>query len=286
VAAIAVAGWLASMLAGTGAAAAENDDHDRGSTATADPTRSVAVLEFRGGSSALPSIAAQVSGILRARTSLTIVDDDDARARFGPALDQRVAECRGDGGCVARLGGRLEVDEVLLIGVSEFGDVILTMQRIRVKDSRVAGRVAEALAPGSAPAHAAVLGYLRRVLPRSDFVRFGILRIDANVAGARVIVGAVDRGATPIDPLRLPAPATYDIAVDKKGFVGFRATVDVPPNAIVKVRPTLSPKRNAWYEKWWVAALAGTAAVGVVTLGVLASRDNPDEAPVTIRPFE
>src|SRR5690606_34693092 len=88
-----------------------------------DPRRRVAVLEFRGGSAAVPDVGRRAAQLLRDKTSLAVVDIDDARSTER-AVDARVAECAGDADCLAQLGRTLQVDELLLLGVGEFGDVI------------------------------------------------------------------------------------------------------------------------------------------------------------------
>lgn len=256
-------------------------------SAQADPSpkRGVAVLEYRGGSGAVPDIGQRAAKALRKQTSLEIVDAGDARVSKGGRVDAAVAKCAGDARCVAGIGRALGVDEVLLIGVSEFGDVILTLQRIDVKKRKVLARIAEALAPGETPDDDTVADYLRRVMPRSDFIRWGTIRIKANVGGAIVTVSGESRGETPIDPIKVTAPASYDISVDKSGYVGFRATVDVPPDAVVQVRPVLRRADDAWYKKWWVAAIAGTVVVGAVTVAVVATQDDPTSLPTHVNPF-
>jgi hypothetical protein len=130
-----------------------------------------------------------------------------------------------------------------------------------------------------------VLGYLGRVLPASDFRRYGVLKVVASQPGATVAVGGKVRGTTPLAPLRLAAPASYDILVRKPGFLDFRASVAVPPDAEVLVRPELDRRRPdpAWYQRWWVLALAGTVAASAVTVAIVISRD--DDVPVRVEPF-
>lgn len=250
----------------------------------ADPRRAVVVLAYRAGSAALPDLDRHLADILLQKTSLAIIDPDDARRRYGSQLDAKVVACAGDTGCIARIGRAVGAADVLLVGISRFGDIILTVQRIEARGGRVRARIAEALPPGeAAPDGRALLGYLRRVMPRRDFLRFGVIRIDADVAGATVRVAGEDRGRTPLAPLRVAAPATYDIRVDKPGFLSFEASVAVPPDAEVVVQPRLSPRDHAWYQHWWVAAIAGTAVAGAVVL-VAATRD-ADDVPVVIQPF-
>ena len=160
--------------------------------------------------------------------------------------------------CLATVGAKVGVDEVILVGISELGDVILTMQRINVQARDVTSRIAESLAPDEAPTADQLGQYLARLLPASDFIRFGTIKIVAAQAGAAVTVGGQARGKTPIEPLRLRAPAAYDIKVEKPGFVAFRANVAVPADGEIEVHADLSRVGGAthWYQKWWVLAAA------------------------------
>jgi len=260
---------------------------DRGKAA--DPKRAVAVLEFRGGSAAMPFIGSRAADLLDDKTSLQVVGIDEARKRFGDSLDRQVAECGVDQACVSRLGKRLRVDEVLLVGVSEFGDVIVTLQRFDVKrNGQVVGRIAEAVAPDTELGEETLLGYLSRVMPETDFVRYGTIRIDANVDNATVKVDEEKRGVTPIDPLRVRAPATYRIDVQKPGYIGFEASVEVPPDAVVRVRPRLAERSDGLLSDWRFWSGAGAAVVGTVVLVLLLTRSDaePDDPDIVIPPFE
>ncbi|WP_428261230.1 PEGA domain-containing protein [Haliangium sp.] len=245
-----------------------------------DPRRAVAVLGFRAGADELPGIDQRLAAILRDKTSLEVLDVTDARRRFGNRLDGAVVDCAGDVACIARIGRRLRVADVLLVGVSRFGDVILTLQRIDVGGAEVDARIAEALAPDQAPDTDKLLTYLRRVMPDGDFLRYGVIRIQANIAGAEVIIGGTSRGRTPLDPVRLPAPASYDIRIASEGYVPFEASAAVPPDSEVLVRASLARQESAWYKRWWVWTLVGVAAVAGGTTAYLLTRD--DDVPVVI----
>lgn len=250
-------------------------------TAHAAP-RSAAVLEFRSGSAALPAIGGRVGAVLSSRTSLKIIGGDQARQRYGEGLDHAVVECAGDAVCIGQIGARLGTDEVILVGVSELGDVIFTLQRIDSGDGTVDGRVAEALAADSVPTDDELVGYLERVLPAEDFVRFGTLAIKVNLAGAEIWVGGTSRGKSPIDAIRVPAPSRYPIEIKKAGFSPFRASVAISPDTEVNVDAELTRpggKSAAWYSKWWVVATAGVVVAGAVTTAVILTRD-ADSVPV------
>lgn len=251
--------------------------------AEADNKRKVAVLEYRSGSSALPDVGPRLAAMLGEKTSLAVVDVAQARRQLGRDLDRKVARCAGAAKCIARIGKKLDVREILLVGVSRFGDEIITLQRIDVAKRRVITRIADAMAAGEEPDAEALLGYLQNVLPKSDFLRYGTLRVESETAGAVVEVNGEQRGETPLAPLRVRAPASYDIRVEKAGFNPFVAAVEVPPEGVVRVRASLVRRGGQpWYKRWWVVALAGGVVVGA-TAAVIATRDAPPDLPVTIR---
>lgn len=228
-----------------------------------DPKRKVIVLEHRAGSAALPGIAARVVATLSKQTSLGVLGQDQARAVYGEQLDQVLVTCAGGAACIARIGQQIGAAEVILVGISELGDVILTMQRIDVANRAVSSRVADSLASGFVPPEAQVADYVTRLLPPSDFLRFGVIDIVANLAGAAVTVGGEPRGLTPIEALTLHAPASYEIRIEKSGHVPFTTRVALPPDGVVKVEAQLSRRgAQAWYQHWYVLAAAGLVAAG------------------------
>src|SRR5262249_17752602 len=148
----------------------------------------------------------RLADVLAKETSLRVVGPTEARRRLGGRADGLVAKCAGDPGCIGEVGGKLGVDEVVLVGLSQLGDLIVALQRIQPADGQVAGRIAESMAPGSEPAREVLLEYLRRLMPPDDFIRYGTIRVRAKVEGATVLVDGKPVGATPLDDLRVLAP--------------------------------------------------------------------------------
>ena len=213
------------------------------------PRRKAVVLEYRSGSPALPGIAKRVVAAIGKQTSIAVLGPDQARTVYGDRLDQVLVKCAGQAECIAKIGQKVAAAEVLLVGVSELGDVILTMQRIDVASQTVSARIADSLAEDATP---------------TDFLRFGMIDIVANLAGASVTVGNEPRGVTPIEPLKLPAPATYEIRVEKTGFQPYRTKVALPPEGEIKVEANLSRPGGApaWYQRWYVVAGLGLVVAG------------------------
>jgi hypothetical protein len=254
----------------------------RGAHADPDPKRKVIVLEYRAGSSALPGIAARLVDTLAKQTSLEVLGPDQTRAVYGEHLDQVIVKCAGDAECVARIGQKVGAAEVILLGVSELGDVILTMQRIDVPRRLVEARIADSLPAGAAPSNEQINAYLTKLLPPGDFLRFGVIDIVTSEVGARVTVGGEPRGDTPIKPLKLHAPASYDVRIEKSGFVAFTTKVQLPPDAELKVNATLQrPGGTTWWQHWYVLAGAGMLVAGAAgTTIYFATRNASDRVPV------
>jgi hypothetical protein len=249
--------------------------------AEVDPHRKVVVLEYRAGSSALPNVVGQVVTEMQQQTSLQVLGPDQTKALYGEQLEGAVVKCGGEADCVAKIGAKVGAAEVVLVGISELGDVILTMQRIDVRTHTVHARIADSLATGASPSQDQVSYYLTKLLPPSDFLRFGIIAITSNENGAMVTVAGKKHGLTPIEPLRLKAPAQYPIKIEKPGFVTYTTTIKLAPDSEIKVDADLSRRTgSAWYQKWYV--LTGIAiGAGLVGGGVyLATRPVPDSVPV------
>jgi len=223
-----------------------------------DPKRKLAVLEYRSGSSALVGIGTQIATEIGKSTSLTVIGPAQAKTVYGEQLDPAIVKCSGEPECVAKIGQKLGVSDVVLIGISELGDVILTMQRIEVATHAVNARIADNLADNSAPTTDQIWDYVGRLLPPTDFLRFGVIEIIASQPGALVTIGGEKKGTTPLAPLKLRAPATYPIKVEKSGFVPFTTKVVLPPDGELKVEAELSRKTSkAWYQRWYVAVGLG-----------------------------
>lgn len=250
-----------------------------------DPRRKVVVLEYRSGSPALPAISQQVVETMAKLTSLQLLGPDQTRAVYGDRLDAAVATCGGDAACLAAIGKEVGAAEVLLVAISELGDVILTMQRIDVARREVVTRIADSFGAGSVPSDDQMNGYLTRLLAPTDFMRYGVIGIVANLTGAAVTVGGQQRGTTPIEPLKLPAPASYDIRVEKAGFVPFTTRIALPPDGEIKVEASLSRRGGepAWYQRWYVLAGAGVLIAGAAGTAIYfgTRADAADSVPVT-----
>ncbi len=235
------------------------------SVTRAEERRTVAVLEYRAGARGARDIGLKLARLLRETAALNVVDVQEARRKL-PKVDAEVAKCAGDAMCVGAIGEQLGANEVLLVGVSQLGDVIIALQRIDAKRGEAGARLAESLPPDSEISDEQALNWLKQLFPPETFRRYGTIAIDADQAGAQVTLNDERAGKTPLpEPVKVRAPATYKLRVEKSGFVPFQARVDVLPDANVAVHATLvkESREVPWYKRWYVwAAVGGALAAG------------------------
>jgi hypothetical protein len=235
------------------------------------PKRTVAVLEYRAGAKGAVGIGDRLAQLLKANAAFEIIDPQEARRR-APRIDAEVAKCGGDAMCVGAIGERLGASEVLLIGVSQLGDVVLAMQRIDAKRGESGARLAESLPPDTEPLDDEVLGWLRQLYPPEAFRRYGAIQVTADVNGAQVSLNGEPSGKTPIaQPLAVRAPATYKLKIEKRGYAPFEAKIDVLPDSTIEVRASLQAQNlpTPWYKRWYVwAAVGGAVAITGASLAI------------------
>jgi hypothetical protein len=247
--------------------------------AWSDEKRTVAVLEYRAGARGARDVGLRLARLLRDTAAVTVIDPQEARRRL-PRVDAEVARCGGEARCIGAVGDQLGAQEVLLAGVSQLGDVIIALQRIDAKRGEAGARLAESLAPDSDVTDEQGLNWLKQLFPPEVFRRYGSIAIEADQAGANITLNNEAGGKTPSNaPIKVRAPGTYRLRVDKRGFVPFEARVDVMPDANIVVRATLvkETREVSWYKRWYVwAAIGGAVAIaGVATAIYFGTRVDP-----------
>lgn len=249
------------------------------SSTRAEPHRRVAVLEFRGGVAHVPELAVEIADHLSRTAALSIIDLPEARRRSA-TVDADIARCAGDTACTAEVGRGIGADEVLLVAISQLGDLVLTLERIDVRGAKVLTQLSEVLPSQSEIRSRMLDAWMHRLYSPDAFKRYGYIVIAADLDGARVLVDGQLRGTTPLPaPLRVPAPRTYRVALDKPERVPFSARIDVVPDATVEVRAEL-PKSTApvpWYKRWYPWTSVGLAVAGAA-VGTLIYVTRPDDS--------
>jgi hypothetical protein len=232
------------------------------------PKKVVAVLEYRAGARGATGIGERLARLLRANAAFDVIDPQEARRRAGARIDAEVARCGGDAMCIGQIGEQMGAGEVLLIGVSQLGDVVLAMQRIDSRRGEAGARLAESLPPDSEPSDDEVLGWLRQLYPPEAFRRYGAIKIVTDVEGAEVTFNNEPEGKTPLEhPINMRAPATYRVRVAKPGFLPFQARIDLLPEGTIEVRATLMRESGPlpWFKRWYVWAVVGGAIAAAAT---------------------
>jgi hypothetical protein len=231
----------------------------------------VAIFEYRNDVKQFAGLAEKLAAALRKNTSLGVINLVEARQRLGPGVDAEVARCAGDARCLSAVGERLQAQEVLLLAVSQLGDVVLALQRINVKEQRVLARYADSLSVTTQLDEARLLGWLQQLYPPEMFKRYGQIRIATDVTGAQVYVNAKPRGQTPLaGPLSVLAPGNYRLLVEKDRYLPFQASLTVMPDTLVEVDARLlkENRQQPWYRRWYTWGGIGAGLVAVAATGV------------------
>jgi hypothetical protein len=247
----------------------------------AEERRKVAVLEYRAGAEGAPDLGARTAARLRKLAALTVIDPQEARRR-NPRVDAQLARCAGNASCVSRAGVTVEADEVLLVAVSQLGDLVVNLQRIDVEGEKVAAQHSEVLSEGAVPEakiDERIDEWLKKLYPPEVFKRYGFIAVTSNVDGAKVTINEKDAGETPLpDKIRVLAPRNYHVGLTRSGYLPFSARIDVVPDSSVEVRAELSPETASvpWYKRWYVWGIVGGVAAGVA-IGTAVYLTRPDQ---------
>ena len=253
--------------------------------AWAGPRPVIAVLEYRAGVSDQADLADRFVELMRSKSNAEVLSVQDCRRMLGSGLDAKVSECKEDVACYSRLGAKLGATEILLIRMTEFGTILINVGRILVQGAKTGVTVDLDIKPGAPITKLQIYQILRRIYPEEAFRRFGTLEIASNQKGATVMLDTRPVGQTPIQPLKLEAPRKYSIQLRKPGYVPFQATVDLVPNAKLRLNASLSKVGTAeskpWYRQWWVIPLA-TGVVLAAGGAVWYLNQPPGEVPATL----
>jgi PEGA domain len=248
--------------------------------------RKVAVFEYRAGVSEQPDFTKRVVSLLRSKSNLDIISSRDGRRILGSRFDQMISTCKDSIQCVARLGKKLKVDEVILIALTEFGTVLISTSRIIVRKAKVRGSADIDVTAGGSITKLQIYKLLKKLFPKNYFKRRGTLLIKSNIKGAKVYLNKKMVGKTPIPSMKLAAPKKYKIKVTSEGYIPFKADFRLVPKGNLEIFAELSPlstqQVKVWYKKPWVWAVAGGILTSIaITTWYLTN--SPSTVPVTIQ---
>lgn len=196
---------------------------------------------------------------------------EEAFVRGGTDLQSKLAECRGEDACYARLAGPVEANFLLVITASRVGE--LEVVGARLLDLGVVspiGNAVDPLQPGETWLDA-VPERIRAAVPPVMWDPFGVLVIGVDQPGAEISLNGKVVGVAPIDRLGWLLPGTYRVAAKKAGFKPAESTVEVARNDESTVSLTLEEESTGTSWLLW-AAIGAAAAVGAaVAIGVATS---------------
>ncbi|MCA9666720.1 MAG: PEGA domain-containing protein [Myxococcales bacterium] len=245
------------------------------------------VLEYRSAARGGQQVARAMARQIARQTSLKVISPEEAQRIVGAGLPAQVARCRGDASCTATIGSQIGADEVLLVGISQLGDLILAIQRIEVHTGRVLARLADSINPRVRVRRAVIDRYLRQLLPPSDFRRYGTIVVKSDADGDKIFIDDKKRGVTPAEPFRVPAPGRYGVRVKRIGHNDFVTRLDVLPEASVEVNATFTRIGGSgplpWYKRWWVWAIIGAVVAGGATTVAVLTTTSPTDVDAVLQ---
>ena len=212
--------------------------------------------------------------ILEGHTHSRVISMEEAFVRGGATFQRRLAECRGDDRCYARLVGSVDASYLLVVTASEVAGTSVVGARLIDLDAAKAlgsavdtvddGRILEALSDR-----------IKGALPEGMWDPFGTLRIEADVPGIEIAVNDRMVGVTPLPRIGHLLPGSYRITATRPGYAPWRGTANVQRGQEAVAGVSLEPVADgAWV--WWVVAavavVAGGAAAAALALG---SSDDP-----------
>ena len=177
--------------------------------AHADARRRVAVLEYRSGAAARGR-RVELAKLLRDTAALDVIDAQAARRKLGPKSTARSRAVPARPCASAPSVSSWARKRVLLVGVSQFGDVIDFAAAHRREKGQAGARLDQSLPPDSEVSDEQALTWLRQLFPpEGSSVADGSIAIVADESGAAVTLNNEAAGKTPLkEPLKVRAPGT------------------------------------------------------------------------------
>lgn len=233
----------------------------------------ILVLVVRGEGISAPVVAFQERSrkVIEEHLHARVVSMEEAFVRGGAEFQAKLAMCKGEDSCYARLVGAVEANYLLVITASKVGDLRVVGSRLIDLDAVTARGNAVDAVPEGRDVLDVLPERIKASVPESMWDPFGALSIEVNVAGAEVSVGGRPAGVSPLPRIEGLLPGVYPIAVSKSGFKPGAAEGRVARGETSSVKVALEEESS--FSGWWIWAIVGVAAAaGAATaIGVAAS---------------
>jgi hypothetical protein len=261
---------LLALVAATPSGPAEELRIDGLASRPADP---ILVFILRGEGVKTPLLVLQESAhrSLEQHMHARVVSAEEAFVGGGSEFQQKLADCRADDRCYARLVGTVEANYLLVLTARKLGDLVLLGARfLDLRAVRALGNAADPVRAGTDLVDA-LEARIRAAVPSEMWDPFGRLRVEADVDSAEIAIDGRLVGVTPLPPIGHLLPGIYKVTGvhgEAHGETSARVVRgELSVARLVIAPPKIEEASNAWL--WWL--LAGVAVVGAgVGIAVIA----------------
>ncbi|MEQ8275217.1 MAG: PEGA domain-containing protein [Deltaproteobacteria bacterium] len=237
-------------------------------SARADQRLPIAVMELSGqgvDEAAASALTTEVSNTLSQLRVFQVITREDIKRML--QLEQTKQQCTGtvDAACMAEIGGALGVDYLIYGSVAKLGTTYsLSLVLLDISKAEAANRANKKIADvGALLDETATATKLLMQPLLAD--KKGYLVLDMREPGAKVTVDGRLIGVSPL-PGRLELPmGAHEVLIEKKGFLTWAKTVDVPPNQAAVEPVSLVPSQEFIDE--YVSGARTTRTAAWITAG-------------------
>lgn len=252
--------------------------------ATGRPPERILVFVVRGEGVDIPVVTFQDEArrTLEDHLHARVVSMEEAFVRGGAELQTKLAECRGEDACYARLAAPVEATYLLVLTASRVSD--LSFVGARLLDLGVVqpiGNAIDPLQPGETMLDV-VADRIRGAVPPAMWDPFGTLLVNAP-DGAEISINGKVIGVAPLDRIGWMVPGGYRVGAGKAGFKPNETRAEIVRGEETSVSIELEPEDSGSSWILWTAigaAILGGAAAAVV----LATRDPGEPVLVSCEP--
>ncbi len=215
-----------------------------------------------------------VAGVTQDRLGLRLISEQEILNATSEGLDQRIADCGTDAGCIASKLRMFDAQYALLVLVSfELEPAIYSLLLLDTDRGTQMGELVGEVDKG---ANLATLLATKSdsLLSQSGFVPTGRVVVDVDPANTRL---RLTSGETP-DPGSVNVftlvPGHYTVHGSSDGFLPAEAVFDVHGAETQRISMSLSSNR-AWWKSPWLWTAVGVVAVGAGTAAFVRSQRPP-----------
>jgi hypothetical protein len=223
-----------------------------------------------------PEVATSLTQVLSSEVKsiegTTVVSRDDILAMLQFDKQRTELGCTEDTGCMARIGGALGVDRLVVGNVGRIADdFVVTLRLINARAASVESRHTEAF-HGTEDQLIGATRHAARALLGIEEPATGRLAIVASHPAGELFLDDVKKGKLPLPPLVNLDAGRHSVRVAKDGFFDWQSDIYVSPLETTAAWAQLRERPEKWYQKWWIWTAAGGIAVGSAIAAIVGTR--------------